>query len=161
MRLAATICVAILLALGAAGASAQLMIETTIVGIHRDPCDLDGPQISVDEMEASGGSGKYSWRIFSGHPPHGLKLRSNGKWKGEVDWDWFDGNDDTFADIEVTDVETEEVVYAIVVFRSTGGDIGGSCCSGPPESPRWPAFIAGAIAFALTRLKRVDEQAAS
>jgi hypothetical protein len=92
---------------------------------------------------------------------HGADLRRAEMDRAMVDWDWFDGNDDTFADIEVTDVETEEVVYAIVVFRSTGGDIGGSCCSGSPESPRWPAFIAGAIAFALTRLKRVDEQAAS
>jgi hypothetical protein len=161
MRPAATICVAILLALGAAGASAQLMIETTVVEVQRDWCNKDRKQLSVTTMQASGGSGNYQWLIVDGRKPRGLKRRSNGKWKGTVDWDWFESDEDRSAVIQVTDRETGDTQVATVAFVRTPLGVAGSCCSASPRSPRWPAIIACAFTLGLWRLKRVDEQAAS
>ncbi len=159
MRPAATICVAILLTLGAAGASAQLMVDTTEIVITNGGCGGGSP---IPKLQASGGSGDYEWGVVSGQLPPNLVLKSNGSWGGKMDWSWVYDRNTTTADIQVTDRADGSTAQRTVLFEGRVINFAGACsvpsdCTAMPGATPPAALgcaLAGALAFRRRRRRR-------
>jgi hypothetical protein len=120
-----------LILLGAQVSVAQLVITTTHVAYFRGPCDKHKtePPASVTPLQASGGSGSYTWTVVAGTFPPGMTLNSDGTWGGIVNWEWAKNHNQVpyhSVTVEVTDTFSSATAQGDVTFYFTTTGLGGN-----------------------------------
>lgn len=125
---------------------------TTVVYDWAARCE-GGPKITRPVMQATGGSGNYTWTALT-PPPANLVLNTDGTFSGEIDTAIAGAAPWTF-DVEVLDTTTTNTAQATITMiysASSPGcqDTDGNGCAARAMAPIW-ALVYMALAALLLR----------